>query len=133
MRSGGVSAQPTWVPHTSGTASGSWPTPTANSSNMCSVDAALNEAQRLHPRGQWTLMSQVAAHAVPVNRMWPTPSSRDGKGGYIGGRIRNGKVSWDTLDVAVQSVSNPNKVPGQLNPTWVTLLMGYPSGWLEVP
>jgi hypothetical protein len=33
---------------------------------------------------------------------WPTPSSRDGKGGYSGGRMRNGKLSNDTLDVTVQ-------------------------------
>ena len=34
---------------------------------------------------------------------WPTASARDHKGGYTGGRIRNGKVSMDTLDVAVQA------------------------------
>lgn len=34
---------------------------------------------------------------------WPTPSARDAKGGYQSGRIRNGKVSIDTLDVAVQA------------------------------
>ncbi len=34
---------------------------------------------------------------------WPTASTRDHKGGYTGGRIRNGKVSMDTLDVAVQA------------------------------
>ena len=33
---------------------------------------------------------------------WPTPSQRDFKGGYQGGRIRNGKISVDTLDVAAQ-------------------------------
>lgn len=33
---------------------------------------------------------------------WPTPSARDGKGGYVGGRIRDGKISTDTLDVAAQ-------------------------------
>lgn len=33
---------------------------------------------------------------------WPTPSVRDYKGGYQGGRIRNGKISTDTLDVAAQ-------------------------------
>ena len=33
---------------------------------------------------------------------WPTPSQRDHKGGYQGGRIRDGKVSLDTLDVACQ-------------------------------
>ena len=34
---------------------------------------------------------------------WPTASTRDWKGGYTGGRIRNGKISMDTLDVAVQA------------------------------
>jgi len=34
---------------------------------------------------------------------WPTASARDSKGGYQGGRIRNGKLSMDTLDVAVQA------------------------------
>ncbi len=34
---------------------------------------------------------------------WPTATTRDSKGGYQGGRIRNGKLSMDTLDVAVQA------------------------------
>ena len=33
---------------------------------------------------------------------WPTPTTRDHKGGYQGGRIRNGKLSTDTLDVTAQ-------------------------------
>lgn len=33
---------------------------------------------------------------------WPTPTTRDHKGGYQGGRIRNGKISTDTLDVTAQ-------------------------------
>ena len=33
---------------------------------------------------------------------WPTPASTDGKGGYVGGRVRNGKFSTDRLDVTVQ-------------------------------
>jgi hypothetical protein len=33
---------------------------------------------------------------------WPTASTRDHKGGYQGGRIRDGKISTDTLDVAAQ-------------------------------
>tara|TARA_Y100001963_G_scaffold43551_2_gene61047 strand:- start:12479 stop:12913 length:435 start_codon:yes stop_codon:yes gene_type:complete len=59
---------------------------------------------------------------------WPTPSSRDYKGGYLGGRIRNGKPSMDTLDVAVQYTDNQekDKKKGQLNPEWVEWLMGYP-------
>ena len=33
---------------------------------------------------------------------WPTPTTRDHKGGYHGGRIRDGKISLDTVDVAAQ-------------------------------
>ena len=33
---------------------------------------------------------------------WPTTMVRDGKGGYQGGRIRDGKISTDTLDVVAQ-------------------------------
>ena len=36
---------------------------------------------------------------------WPTPSATDHKGGYQGGRIRNGKWSVDRLDVAAQLTS----------------------------
>ena len=37
---------------------------------------------------------------------WPTASTRDHKGGYEGGRIRDGKISMDTLDVAVQAYTD---------------------------
>ena len=39
--------------------------------------------------------------------LWPTASARDHKGGYQGGRIRDGKWSTDTLDVAVQLTAWP--------------------------
>ena len=38
---------------------------------------------------------------------WPTTSTRDHKGGYQGGRIRNGKISTDTLDVTAQLATWP--------------------------
>ena len=65
-------------------------------------------------------------------KMWPTPSTRDYKGGYIGGRIRNGKTSWDTLDVAVQHTDNQEKTNGTLNPMWVEWLMGFPLGHTDL-
>ena len=38
---------------------------------------------------------------------WPTPATRDGKGGYQGGRMRDGEISTDTLDVAAQLAGWP--------------------------
>lgn len=104
MRSGTVYPLPPLVPLTKETASGLWLTPTTG---------GLDGGSSFHK-------------AAKARGMWPTPSSRDHKGGYIGGRIRNGKVSWDTLDVAVQYTDNQSKTGGQLNPTWVEWLMGFP-------
>jgi len=74
----------------------------------------------------------VFAKTYPENNTWPTPTSRDWKGGYLGGRLRNGKISRDSLDVTVQYTDNKNKTGGQLNPTWVEWLMGYPLGWTDL-
>ena len=95
---------------------GLWPTPTVD--NSANVNPKENRFRCL-------------VRAVNESVMWPTPSTRDGKGGYIGGRIRNGKVSMDTLDVAVQHTDNQEKQRGSLNPTWVAWLMGYPTEWLN--
>jgi len=65
-------------------------------------------------------------------KMWPTPSTRDYKGGYQGGRIRNGKISRDTLDVTVQHTDNQAKMGGQLSVDWVSILMGYDLDWTSV-
>ena len=46
---------------------------------------------------------------------WPTASTRDYKGGYEGGRMRDGKVSMDTLDVAVAAYAE-----GGLLASWPT-------------
>lgn len=73
---------------------------------------------------------------------WPTATTRMHKGGYQGGRVRNGKVSMDTLDVAVQAYSegglldptksNTSGRSHELNPAWVEQLMGIPAGWTDL-
>ena len=49
----------------------------------------------------WTQQPMLSSEV----KLWPTPTSRDHKG-HQGGRIRNGKVSMDTLDVAVQHIQS---------------------------
>jgi len=100
-----------------------WPTPKATDGSKGSrtVKGALKEMRR----GKNKDLGMMTA-------LWPIPTTRDHKGGYQGGRIRNGKVSMDTLDVAVQHTDNQQKTGGQLNPMFVEWLMGYPKGWTEL-
>jgi len=93
-------------------------------------------ARTLNDKGQRISVSDptktYGANLSDQVRHRPTPSARDHKGGYQGGRIRNGKVSFDTLDVAVQHFSENKKKVGHLNPDWVEWLMGVPTGWTEL-
>jgi hypothetical protein len=98
-----------------------WPTPTANSRDATPRWTKTRNGKQL-----------VEPNLAGAVQTWPTPSAMDHKGGYIGGRIRNGKVSFDTLDVAVQHVSNKDKKSGTLNPDWVEWLMGVPTGWTDL-
>ncbi|ADE38632.1 Putative uncharacterized protein [Candidatus Puniceispirillum marinum IMCC1322] len=103
-----------------------WPTPLAQEAKHATVTEW--EMTTDHQPTRDSLRVQVAK-----SQTWPTPTTRDHKGGYRGGRIRNGKVSMDTLDVAVQHTDNPMKGQGQLNPDWVEhYLMGYPRGWTSL-
>ena len=125
MRNGNVYQLPPLVPRTSGTGSGSWPTPMSR--DWKGLTRALNEkGQSGDKSGQIYRGTWGASLPDAVNR-WPTPTGRDWKGPGQG-RIRNGKLQTDTLDRAVQHRTGT----GQLNPTWVEWLMGYPSGWTDL-
>jgi len=63
------------------------------------------------------LRASVRRTSGNVSGSWPTPTTRDHKGGYQGGRIRNGKISTDTLDVAAQlsGWATPTSMTGGTN------------------
>lgn len=63
------------------------------------------------PSGRVIFRLQASARTTFDNAFtgagWPTPASTDGKGGYAGGRTRNGKLSHDRLDVTAQLTGWP--------------------------
>lgn len=75
---------------------------------------------------------------------WPTPTTRDHKGGYQGGRIRDGQISLDTMDVAAQlagwptpcTQDGPNGGPSQgadRLPGAVAVFAGWPTPMAGTP
>lgn len=87
------------------------------------ICALLASARRISASGSTGLAS------------WPTPSATDHKGGYYGGRARNGKWSTDRLDVTAQlairgqtqnGLNAETEKRAQLNPELSRWLMGFP-------
>lgn len=109
----GVLYQPlTSARPTGGNAAGSWPTPTVNGN--------------YNRKGASATSGDGLATAV---KAWPTPVASMSKGSSPNALTRkNGKDrSNDRLDHAVMARDG-----GQLNPTWVEWLMGWPLGWTDL-
>ena len=119
MRSGTCCRLQPLAPHTGENGSGLWPTPRANDNDQ--GYRGEGSSWKGQARGE-------TLHNAVKRDLWPTPTSRDWKGPGANGRHRDGKLQLDTLDRAVQGAEPPT---GQLNPTWVEWLMGYPGGWTD--
>ena len=90
-----------------------WPTPTQ--------DSATSRSKK-YAQGGTPL--QVAV------KMWPTPLTRDYKGGRAAETLKEkGRTPSNSLPDAV---THQEGKTGQLNPTWVEWLMGFPIGWTEL-
>ena len=128
MRNGTVYPLAPLVPLTKGTASGSWPTP-----RSCSAMAAT-----ITPESVWNQKRFPNLETVVGRRMWPTPQARDYRSGDNpqGKRAqRKAAQGWSmNLNDAVRLWPNcsPTETSGQLNPTWVEWLMGFPAGWTDL-
>ncbi len=110
-----------------------WPTP----QTMDTLPPMDYEKRLNHPSRPGRNTSGNLREVVTLSG-WPTASSRDSKGGYEGGRIRDGKISTDTLDVAAQltgttptgtTAATENPGAYRLNPKFSLWLMGFPAEW----
>jgi len=123
-----------------------WPTPRASNFQQEDAQSWLERNQELaenRPKGASGMTLDVAV------QLWPTPRSADS---LIHGTIdaaRNRALTpgrrWKAhLEEAVGLMPTPtanrwsglqshgqNALLGQLNPTWVEWLMGYPAGWTD--
>jgi hypothetical protein len=134
------------APLTAGTESGLLPTPQAQDAKH----SGANAQNRIDQGRQLQL-----AH---VTFFWPTPNASDGKVGIVDRSrletlIRTGKakkrkdggdyqikllervISEEIRQARLTSrpqINLNDQVGGQLNPTWVELLMGFPAGWTDI-
>ena len=77
--------------------------------NLCEFNTQPRSPEALESRqekrlttGRTSLSPGNLEEQAVMYAAWPTPTTRDHKGGYQGGRIRNGDWSTDTLDVTAQ-------------------------------
>ena len=80
-------------------------------------------------------------HAVSI---WPTPTARDYKdgtaqscqnvpeNGLLGRAVHSRKILGGGTEHAQESGESSAGAGGQLNPTWVEWLMGFPLGWTDL-
>lgn len=115
------------MPDTGETEYGLWPTPTASNATQ---GPNIPDGKR-------------GATLVGILKrpgLWPTPRTNDAeKRGNFANDVRNGLPAavkfWPTPNAC--SGNNSGRLDewegrGQLNPTWVEWLMGYPEGWTDL-
>ena len=108
LRRGSVYPLPTSGRPTSASESSLWPTPNVRDYKDVGVNTDYEKVAR---------KSKLAG--VVMTRMWPSPTKADGERGSL----------------VYQGNHNPTlkgAVGGQLNPTWVEWLMGFPLGWTDL-
>ena len=97
-----------------------FPTPISDDANHRTNPAQL--------RRQTIKLSVMAAHNI-----WPTPNAWDGKRGPRSAENLATKKHQISLVTAVKhSETTDHLTGGQLNPTWVEWLMGWPLEWTEL-
>ena len=100
-----------------------WPTPTVQDSNK-----ATKKWREDH-------QNNLTAAVFNPEKMFPTPTARDWKGGYTTKALmrKDGKSrATDSLENIAMGGLGAERYSGQLNPMWVEWLMGFPTAWTEL-
>ena len=107
------------TPRTDETGSGLWPTPTGQDNIQ-----VRGESKTVGTKRGTTLGGAV--------RMWPTPAAHEARLGYQD-RMSGKKGTQKSLTTEViDSLGGRQATTGQLNPTWVEWLMGFPIGHTDL-
>jgi len=116
----------------------------AASSRMSKGTSALDSEKSLQTwkalvtkrRGEYSARLESARlTSASGSTSWPTPTSRDYKGGYKEDALtrKDGKSrKFDLLPNAAINGQGTDVVPGHLSADWVEGLMGLPAGWTEL-
>lgn len=111
------------APLTGGIASGLWRTPQARGGDR---RGAQNGSERLAQGHSMGLSEQIVSPET-----WPTPRASDAKGAGDWRKPSTQKMA-DKSYLGATVVLEAQTPGGQLNPTWVEWLQGFPLGWTEV-
>jgi hypothetical protein len=111
-----------------------WPTP-------CTKDADFSRytAEQREAKGQQVMLCN---EVLRKSRLWPPPMAQEGPGGQVAKltdmvEVAEGRMpkyyrgkETDSLESSDERLSSGGP-SGQLNPTWVEWLMGFPPGWTD--
>lgn len=70
-------------------------------------------------------------------KLWPTPAASDNRPRATKSAVEKRRAAGKQISLEMQvkypeGEANPKDSVGQLNPTWVELLMGFPPGWTDL-
>lgn len=127
MRNGKTFRRQPWAIPIAESASGLWPTPSKSDPML---ESMTRSAKDPHVTKNGTVRNGPSNLGLPgMVRLWPTPTATMFKGSSPAALTRKDGQdrSNDRLDHAVMASDG-----GQLNPTWVEWLMGFPTGHTDL-
>ena len=105
-----------------------WPTPSASDCGRTAINPHTTKNGTIRHIGKTGKQSYARLDAVAA--LYPTPKARDARDTT---RLPPSRIADRNKDSLVQRVGREIKEEcGQLNPTWVEWLMGFPIGWTDL-